>query len=81
MFMCLMKNLIVDGYLDHIVARLVPNWFAPVEGDVLSNLSFEMFETSFRIIAPFDLQLPLNFERCYINSQTLTRTSFWIMSA
>ena len=44
MYMCLMKNLIVDGYLDHIVARLVPNWLAPIEGDVLSNLSFEMFE-------------------------------------
>ena len=42
-----MKNLIVDGYLDHIVTRLFTNWFAPIEGDVLSNLSFEMFETSF----------------------------------
>ena len=79
--MYLIMNIIGDVNLDHIVARLVPNWFAPIEGDVLSNLSFEMFETSFRIIAPFDLQLPLNFERCYINSQTLTRTSFWIMSA
>ena len=53
MCMYLMMNIIGDVNLDHIVARLVPNWLAPIEGDVLSNLSFEMFETSFRIIVSF----------------------------
>ena len=47
MCMYLIMNIIGDVNLDHIVARLFTNWFAPVEGDVLSNLSFEMFETSF----------------------------------
>ena len=47
MCMYLIMNIIGDVNLDHIVARLVPNWLAPIEGDVLSNLSFEMFETSF----------------------------------
>ena len=81
MCMFLIMNIISNVNLDHIVARLFTNWFAPIEGDVLPNLSFEMFQTSFRIIAPFGPQLPLNFERCYINSQTLTCTFFWIMSA
>ena len=50
MCMFLKRNIIGDVNLDHIVACLVPNWFAPIEGDVLPNLSFEMFQTSFRII-------------------------------
>ena len=36
-------NIIGDVNLDDIVTRLVPNWFAPIEGDVLSNLLFEIF--------------------------------------
>ena len=42
MCMYLIMNIIGDVNLDHIVARLFTNWFAPVEGDVLSNLSFEI---------------------------------------
>ena len=41
--MYLIMIIISDVNLDHIVARLVPNWFAPIEGDVLSNLLFEIF--------------------------------------
>ena len=41
--MYLIMNTISDVNLDHIVARLIPNWFAPTEGDVLSNLWFEIF--------------------------------------
>ena len=51
--MFLIMNIIGDVNLDHIVACLFTNWFAPIEGDVLSNLLFEMFETSFRIIVSF----------------------------
>ena len=42
-WMYLIMNIIGDVNLDHIVTRLVPNWFAPIEGDVLSNLLFEIF--------------------------------------
>ena len=43
MCMYLIMIIISDVNLDHIVARLIPNWFAPTEGDVLSNLWFEIF--------------------------------------
>ena len=60
MCMFLIMNVISNVNLDHIVACLVPNWFAPNEGDILSNLSFEMFQTSFRIIVSFSQILQMS---------------------